>query len=112
MSAENPRNKLLSLSHLQRPNIDQWPLLLLRLFGLFEELGVTNLKPVTLHYHNMSTFHIAQNSVYHERTKHIEVNCDFTCEKVMEGLLQLTYLSVCSVSQSSHQTWHVYPSQV
>lgn len=48
---------------------------------LLEELDLTNLKPVTLHCDNISTLHIAQNSVYHERTKHIEVDYHFTREK-------------------------------
>lgn len=63
---------------------------------LFEELGLTSLKPVTLHCDNMPALHIAQNPVDHERTKHLEIDCHFTREKVMEGLLQLTYLPTSS----------------
>lgn len=59
---------------------------------LLEELGVNNLQPVTLNCDNQSAIYIAKNPVYHERTKHIEVDCHFTREKVMEGLLQLSYL--------------------
>ena len=57
---------------------------------LLEELGLTSLKHVTLHCDNMSTLHIAQNPIYHECTKYLEIDCHFTREKVMEGLLQLT----------------------
>lgn len=59
---------------------------------LLTELGLKNLTAVTLHCDNQSALHIARNSVFHERTKHIEVNCHFTRDKVLEGLLQLTYL--------------------
>nr|XP_017221138.1 PREDICTED: uncharacterized mitochondrial protein AtMg00810-like [Daucus carota subsp. sativus] len=59
---------------------------------LLEELGVTDLKPVELLCDNQSALHIARNPVFHERTKHIELDCHFTRDKVMEGLLQLTYL--------------------
>ena len=59
---------------------------------LLSELGVHNLQPVTLHCDSQSAIHIAKNPVFHERTKHIEVDCHFTRDKVLEGLIQLTYL--------------------
>ena len=92
---------------------------------LLEELGLTSLKPVTLHCDNMYALHIAQNLVYHERTKYLEIDCHFTPEKVMEGLLQLTFLPTSSQladifikiipsTQFCHliETWCVYPNQV
>lgn len=54
---------------------------------LLEELNVTDLKPVTLHCDNQSTLHIARNSVFH-----IELECHFTRDKVMEILLPVSYL--------------------
>lgn len=62
------------------------------LVRLLEEIGVKNGKPITLHCENQSALYIAKNPVYHERTKHIEIDCHFTREKVLEGLLQMTYL--------------------
>jgi len=62
------------------------------LVRLLEELGVHNLKPVTLHCDNQSAIHIGKNPVFHECAKHIEIYFHFTRDKVMEGLVQLTYL--------------------
>lgn len=45
---------------------------------LLVELGVTYLKPVELNCDNQSAIYIAKNPVFHERTKHIELNCHFT----------------------------------
>lgn len=62
------------------------------LVRLLEELGITELRPVTLHCDNQSALHIARNPVFHERTNYIEIDCHFTRDKVIEGLIQLTYL--------------------
>ena len=62
------------------------------LVRLLEELGINNLTPIQLNCDNQSALHIARNPVFHERTKHIEIDCHFTRDKVLEGLLQLTYL--------------------
>ena len=59
---------------------------------LLKELGVSSLRPVTLHCDNQSAIHIGKNPVFHERTKHIEIDCHFTREKILEGLLQLSYM--------------------
>ncbi|CAO2816812.1 unnamed protein product [Amaranthus hypochondriacus] len=59
---------------------------------LLEELGICDLRHVTLHCDNQSALNIAHNPVLHDRTKHIEIDCHFTRKKVMESLLQLTYL--------------------
>ena len=67
-----------------------------RTVGLLEELGITALRPVTLHCENHSVLNIAHNPVLHDHTKNIEIDCHFTREKVMKGLLQLTYLPTTS----------------
>ncbi|XP_042460477.1 uncharacterized mitochondrial protein AtMg00810-like [Zingiber officinale] len=43
--------------------------------GLLGELGFSQLEPTPLHADNTSAIQIAANPVFHERTKHIEVDC-------------------------------------
>lgn len=66
------------------------------LIRLLADIGVTDLLPVTLHCDNQSAIQIAKNPVFHECTKHIEIDCHFTLDKVMEGLIQLSYLATQS----------------
>ena len=59
---------------------------------ILEELSLEKVKSIILHCDNQSAIHIAKNPVFHDRTKHIEVDCHFTRDKVLEGLIQLSYL--------------------
>lgn len=68
------------------------------LVRLLEELGVTNLKPVTLHCDNQSALHIAKNPIFHERTKHIDIDYHFTGQGVrtITAIILLSYLTSVS----------------
>jgi hypothetical protein len=68
----------------------QWLLFLLR------DLNVTCFKPAVLYCDNHSAIHIASNPVFHERTKHLEIDCHFVRDKVQEGIFKLLPLSTKS----------------
>jgi hypothetical protein len=49
---------------------------------VFQEFGLLTQGPTPLCCDNQAAIHIASNSVFHERTKHIEVDCHFVRSKV------------------------------
>uniref|UniRef100_A0A1J3DVK1 Retrovirus-related Pol polyprotein from transposon TNT 1-94 n=2 Tax=Noccaea caerulescens TaxID=107243 RepID=A0A1J3DVK1_NOCCA len=58
---------------------------------LLKDLGVETTKPITMHCDNQAAIHIASNSVFHERTKHIEVDCHKVREQMELGVILPCY---------------------
>ena len=60
---------------------------------LLEELKFDVKLPMTMHCDNQAAIHITSNPMFHEWTKHIEVDCHITREKVEDGLIATPYVS-------------------
>ncbi|GAA0150127.1 hypothetical protein LIER_09137 [Lithospermum erythrorhizon] len=61
--------------------------------ALLLDFGVQHSHPMTLFCDSQSALHIAQNPVFHEHTKHIEVDCHYVCDAIRDGLLTTTHVS-------------------
>ena len=66
---------------------------LLWLRWLLTDLGVSTSSATPLYCDNQSVIHIAHNDVFHERTKHIEINCHFIQYHLVHGALKLFFVS-------------------
>ncbi|PNY15324.1 pectin acetylesterase [Trifolium pratense] len=63
------------------------------LLYLLNDLKIRCIRPPVLYCDNESTIHIASNSVFHERTKHLDIDCHLVREKVLKGVLKLLPIS-------------------
>ena len=66
---------------------------LIWLCWLLQDLGVDCSTTTKLHCDNRSAIQIADNNVFHECTKHIEIDCHFFCHHLFQGTLTLQYVS-------------------
>ena len=66
---------------------------LIWLIALLRDFGIQSKEPTTLFCDNETTLHIAANPVFHEMTKHIEIDCHLVREKIQAGCLKTMNVS-------------------
>ena len=62
------------------------------LHQLLAEVDIKTSVPAKLWCDNQVSLHIASNLVFHERTKHIEIDYHFVREKIQLGLISTVYM--------------------
>uniref|UniRef100_A0A151UDQ7 Retrovirus-related Pol polyprotein from transposon TNT 1-94 n=1 Tax=Cajanus cajan TaxID=3821 RepID=A0A151UDQ7_CAJCA len=67
---------------------------------LLGDLGFPQSSPTDLFCDNRSAIQIAHNDVFHERTKHIEIDCHITRQQVVRGTLHL--ISISTIDQPAN----------
>jgi len=60
---------------------------------ILHDLQVSVSLPITLHCDNKAAMHIAENPVFYERTKHIQIDFHYTQDKLIEGFLRTSHVS-------------------
>ena len=66
---------------------------LIRLKHLLQELRFEKNEQMKIICDNQAALHISSNPVFHERTKHIEVDCHFIREKIALGCMSTSFVN-------------------
>ena len=58
------------------------------LIALFKTFGLNHTQPTSLYCDSKAALYIAADPMYHERMKHIEIDCHFIREEIEDGVIK------------------------
>lgn len=61
--------------------------------GILEDMHVSVPKLIPLFCDNKAAHYIAQNPIFHERTKHLKLDCHYVREQLEEGFKSTVYIN-------------------
>ncbi|XP_061374795.1 uncharacterized mitochondrial protein AtMg00810-like [Gastrolobium bilobum] len=61
--------------------------------AILSDFGFIHQGPALIFCDNEAALHIAENSLFHERTKHIEIDCHLVREKILKGDVKALHVS-------------------
>jgi Fe2+ transport system protein B len=83
---------------------------------LLTNLNVMYPQSIKLYCDNKAIIHIALNLVFHEKKKHIEIDCHLIREQLEAQIIQTFYSKALGTTQFHHLLWQVgflqYPVQL
>ena len=59
---------------------------------MLKDFQVSISSPALFFCDNQTVIHLTSNHLFHEKTKHIEINCHFVCDIVVNGFMKLMFL--------------------
>jgi len=72
------------------------------LMQLLEDLHQPVKYPIPLYCNNLFAIHLAENPVFHVRTKHVEVHYHFIREKVLREEIELKHVKIENQATNLH----------